>query len=146
MTRYKEFLRSERYALLACDYDVLPYYELVAVKTSVMYNGVALTRYYSDAEPDAKLYTSRGGYSHFKPSAYDSVDIMLPFDMGYMFWLFHNGYESEEARNVAVQMYRYSEKVRIAFRHRQAGIMDKEVFNKWFAARFRESAANKRYC
>ena len=146
MTRYKEFLRSEGHAFLACDYDVLPYYELVDVKTSVMYNGIVVTRYYSDTEPDAEMYRSHGGYSHFKPSAYDADVFMLPFDTGYMFWLFHNGYESEEARNVAVQMYRYDEKVRIAFRHRQAGIMDKEVFNKWFAARFRKSAANKLYC
>ena len=62
MTRYKEYLRSERYAFLACDYDALPYYELVDVKTSVMYNGVVVTWYYSDAEPDAEMYTSRGGY------------------------------------------------------------------------------------
>ena len=146
MTRYKEFLRSEGHALLAGDYDVLPYYELVDVKTSVAYSGVVVTWYYSDKEPVAIIVRGDGSGVRFKPSAYDSADLMLPFDTGYMFWLFHNGYESEEARNVAIQMYRYSEKVRIAFRHRQAGIMDKEVFDKWFAARFRESAANKLYC
>ena len=144
MTRYKEFLRE--HALLACDYDALPYYELVAVKTSVMYNGVVVTRYYSDAEPDAEMYTSRGGYSHFKPNDNDAL-VMLPYDGRYMFWLLVMGYSKyDETRAVAMRMYQYDEKVRIAFKHMKAGIMDADVFCKWFAKRFCESVDNKIYC
>ena len=145
MTRYKEFLRSEGHALLACDYAVLPHYELVDVKTSVAYSGVVVTWYYSAEEPVALIVHGDGSGVRFKPYACDSDDLMLPFDMGYMFWLSHNGYESEKARNVAMYMYRYSEKVRVAFRHMKAGIMDADAFYKWFAKRFRKSIANKIY-
>ena len=146
MTRYKEYLRSEEYTLLACDYDVLPYYELVDVKTSVMYNGVVVTRYYSDTEPDAEMYSSCGGYSHFKPNDNDEL-VMLPYDGEYMFWLLDMGYSKyEETLAVAMRMYQYDEKVRVAFRHKQAGIMDADVFCKWFAKRFCESVDNKIYC
>ena len=144
MTRYKEYLRAEG-TLLACDYDALPYYELVAVKTSVMYNGGVVTRYYSDAEPDAEMYKSRGGYSHFKPNNNDEL-VMLPYDGGYMFWLLDMGYSKyEETLHVAMRMYQYDEKVRVAFRHMKAGIMDADAFYKWFAKRFRKSIANKIY-
>ena len=146
MTRYKEFLRSEKYIFLACDYDVLPYHELVDVKTSVTYNGVVVTRYSSDEEPDAEMYRSHGGYSHFKPNDNDEL-VMLPYDLAYMFWLLDVGYSKyDETRIVALRMYQHDEKVRIAFNHMKAGIMDADVFCKWFAKRFCESVDNKIYC
>lgn len=144
MTRYKEFLRE--HVLLACDYDALPYYELEAVETRVVYNGVVVTWYYSDTEPEATICYSNGDGVRFKPYSDDADLLMLPYDAAYMFWLRDAGYaKSEKALDIAMYMYRYSEKVRIAFRHMRAGIMNEDVFYKWFAKRFRKSIANKIY-
>ena len=144
MTRYKEFLRE--HVLLACDYDALPYYELEAVETSVVYNGVVVTWYSNDTEPVAEIFYGNGDGVRFKPK--DDGDLLLfPYDFGYAMWLHDNGYDkSENVLNIALDMYRDNEKVRIAFRHKQAGIMNADVFHKWFAKRLRKSIINKFCC
>ena len=145
MTKYKEYLRAHGYQL-ECDYAFLPYYELEAVKTCVTYNGIVITHYYNNTVSESTIYYSNGDGVRFNIYSTDADLITSPYSMAYMFWLRDAGYaKSEKALDIAMYMYRYSEKVRIAFGHMQAGIMDADVFYKWFAKRFRKSIANKIY-
>lgn len=138
MTRFKEYLRAHGEPL-ECDYDSLPYYELEAVKTSVTYNGIVTTRYYSDTVPESTICYSNGDGVRFNAYSTDADLITMPYSLAYMFWLLDAGYtESEEARDLMMDMYRHSEKVRIAFNHMKAGIMDKEVFCRWINKQYQK--------
>lgn len=136
MTKYKEYLRAHGYQL-ECDYASLPYYELESVETRVTYNGVVITHYYNNTVPESTIYYSTGDGIRFNAYSTDADLITLPYSLEYMFWL-RDIYcvKFEEELEIMLDMYRHSDKVRTAFSHMKAGIMDKEVFYKWIVKRF----------
>ena len=135
MTRYKERLRV--LVPLACDYEALPCEGVESVWTDVLDNGVVATTCINATEAWSVMYNKHGEYIVFK--SYDDMSDLLSFCYGpaYSIWLHDMGYtSSEEKLEVMRFMYCNDAEVRIAFKHMRAGIMDKEVFHRWFTKRY----------
>ena len=133
MTKFKEYLRAKG-VKLECDYEVLPYKNLESVETSAVCDCVMATAYFNTPETWSVAYNKRGECVAF--NSYDaSLDLMkLYYGFEYINWLDYMGYAgSEEKFEVMRFMYYNDAEVRIAFKHMRAGIMDEQVFHRWFS-------------
>ena len=136
MTKYKEYLRAKGIKL-ECDYVYLPCDGVESVKTRVLYNGVVATSYSNITEPEDIMYNRRGEccwFDHFG----DVADLFrLPYDKAYVDWIINMGCdEFDVAFDIMKDMYHNDAKVRIAFNHVKAGIMDELVFYRWISDRY----------
>ena len=136
MTKYKEYLRAKGIKL-ECDYVYLPCDGVEAVRTCVLYNGVVATNYSNITEPEDIMYNRHGEccwFDHFG----DVADLFrLPYDKAYVDWIVNMGCdEFDVAFDIMKDMYHNDAKVRIAFNHVKAGIMDYMVFYKWISDRY----------
>ena len=147
MTKYKEFMRAKGimlqcdYAALSCsDFDMTPYtdfYDVEFLGTEVLDNGVmaAICSYINGRE---YAVVDRHGeccwFDHFD----DVADLFrLPYDNAYVDWIINMGCdEFDVAFDIMKDMYHNDAKVRIAFNHVKAGIMDELVFYKWISDRY----------
>ena len=131
MTKYKEYLRAKGIKL-ECDYEFLPCGYIEDVKTRIMDSCIVAVIYSNCADPEYAVYDRYGEHGWF--STYGDASCVERFNCSteYTDWLYGEGYADSEAAR-AVMRYAYVEdaKVRIAFKHMKAGIMDKEVFRKW---------------
>ena len=131
MTKFKEYLRAKGIKL-ECDYEFLPCGYIEAVETRIMDGCIVAVVYSNCTDPEYAVYDRYGEHGWF--DTYGDASCVERFNCSteYTDWLYGEGYaDSEGAR--AVMRYAYVEdaKVRIAFKHMKAGIMDKEVFRKW---------------
>ena len=138
MTKYKEYLRAKGIKL-ECDYEFLPCDGVETVRTRVLYNGVVATSYSNITEPEDIMYNRRGECCWF-----DYIDgiadlFLLPYDNAYVDWIINMGCdEFDAAFDIMKDMYHNDAKVRIAFNHVKAGIMDALVFYRWISDRYQK--------
>ena len=147
MTKYKEYLRAKN-AVLDCE----PYSEYdfeintcagieTSVETRIMDSCIVVIVYSNIADPEYAVYDRYGACNY-----YDSVDYHAYVgdphcDPKYLDFLFDTGCnKSFDVLEAMEQMYLDDAKVRIAFKHMRAGIMDYLVFYKWIAERYQKYA------
>ena len=137
MTKFKEYLRAKGIKL-ECDFEVLPYNGLVGIATYVVDDGVVAECYHESTGSRYYVYDKYGVYSYFFDSwefhAYVGDPHCTP---EYIDWLCHTSCNiSTTLYPVAACMYETDAKVRIAFKHMLAGIMDEEVFYKYIVRQY----------
>ena len=137
MTKFKEYLRAKGIKL-ECDFEVLPYNGLVGIATYVVDDGVVAECYHESTGSRYYVYNKYGEYSYFFDDyefhAYVGDPHCTP---EYIDWLCHTSCNiSTTLFPVAACMYEKDEKVRIAFKHMLAGIMDEEVFYKYIVRQY----------
>ena len=133
MTRYKEYLRAHGVPL-ECDYEILPCEGVEHVWTSVLDNGVVATTCSNVTDSWSLMYNKHGECIVFK--SYDDMSDMFSSCYGPEFtsWMCNTSCEiSSTLFTVAVGMYKNDAKVRMAFKHMKAGIMDEQVFHRWLS-------------
>ena len=136
MTKYKEFLRAKGIKL-ECDFEVLPYNGIAGIMPCVMENHIVVGVYHEslgDSYAVVNRYGERDYYNEFDYHAH--VD-EPQCDPRYINFLFDTGCNKSFAVFDTMRyMYLNDAKVRIAFKHMEAGIMDYMVFYKWISDRY----------
>ena len=147
MTKYKEFMRAKD-IMLKCDFDAMscsdfdpaPYtdfYDVEFLGTEVLDNGVmaATCSYISGRE--YVVVDRHGECTYYDSDAYHAYVGDKHCDPEYIDLLRAMGYDSSEWA-LAVMRNTYAEhaKIRLAFKHVKAGIMDERTFYK-LALRYR---------
>ena len=130
MTKYKEYLRAKGIKL-ECDYEFLPCGYIEAVETIAMDDCVVAVVYSNCAGAEYAVYNKYGECSYFDSDAYHAYVEDQHCDPEFTSWMCHTSCNiSSTLFTVAVGMYENDEKVRIAFKHMRAGIMNEEAFYK----------------
>ena len=139
MTKYKEYLRAKGIKL-ECDFEVLPYNGLVGIATYVVDDGVVAECYHESTGSRYYVYNRYGVYSYF----FDSYEFYAYVggpncDPEYIDFLYDTGCnKSFDVFEAMEQLYLKDAKVRIAFNHVKAGIMDELVFYRWISDRYQK--------
>ena len=143
MTKYKEYLRAKGVTLYGQPYNEYDF-EIntcagIETQTSVeIMDGCIVVVIYSNiADPEYAVYDRHGEHGWF--NTYGDMSCIERFgcDPEYIDWLCHTRYNISTALYpVAVCMYKRDEKVRIAFKHMLAGIIDEEVFYKYIVRQY----------
>ena len=142
MTKFKEYLRAK--GALDCN----PYNEYdfeintcagIETETSVeIMDGCIVVVIYSNiADPEYAVYDRYGEHGWF--STYGDMSYIERFncDPEFASWMCDTDCKiSSTLFTVAVGMYKNDAKVRLAFRHMRAGIMDEKVFYKWLVKQY----------
>ena len=137
MTKFKEYLRAKGIKL-ECDFEVLPYNGLVGIATYVVDDGVVAECYHESTGSRYYVYNKYGEYSYF----FDDYEFHAyaggpNCDPEYIDFLYDTGCNKSFGVFEDMEwMYLNDAKVRIAFKHMKAGIMDWEVFYKWISDRY----------
>ena len=137
MTKFKKYLRAKGIKL-ECDFEVLPYNGLVGIATYVVDDGVVAECYHESTGSRYYVYNKYGEYSYFFDSYEFHAYVGGPnCDPEYIDFLLDMGYDNSEwALAVMQHVYEEHAKIRLAFKHMKAGIMDAEAFCK-LALRYR---------
>ena len=137
MTKYKEYLRAKG-SELGCDYEVLPYNGIDGIATYVVDDGIVAEYYHESTGSRYHVYDKYGVYSYFFDSWEFHAYVGGPIcDPEYIDFLRDMGYDNSEwALNVMRNTYAEHAKIRVAFKHMKAGIMDARTFYK-LALRYR---------
>ena len=132
MTKYKEYLRAKGIKL-ECDFEVLPYNGIDGIATYVVDDGIVAEYYHESTGSRYYVYDKCGVYSYFFDSWEFYAYVGDPHcDPEFTSWMCDTSCKiSSTLFTVAVGMYKNDEKVRLAFRHMRAGVMDEKVFYKW---------------
>ena len=137
MTKFKEYLRAKGIKL-ECDFEVLPYNGIDGIATYVVDDGVVAEYYHESTGSRYHVYDKYGVYSYF----FDSWEFHAYVggthcDPEYIDFLLDMGYDNSEwALTVMRNTYEDHAKIRVAFKHMKAGIMDARTFYK-LALRYR---------
>ena len=137
MTKFKEYLKAKGIKL-ECDFEVLPYNGIDGIATYVVDDGVVAEYYHESTGSRYHVYDKYGVYSYFFDSwefhAYVGSTICDP---EYIDFLRDMGYDNSEWDLTVMQnVYEDHAKIRVAFKHVKAGIMDARAFYK-LALRYR---------
>ena len=136
MTKFKEYLRSKGIKL-ECDYEFLPCNYIEAVTTEVINGCIVVIVYSNCAGAEYAVYNRSGDCSYFNHFDFDAYLEDSRLDPEFASWMCNTDCEiSSVLFTVAVGMYENDEKVRLAFRHMRAGIMDEKVFYKWLVKQY----------
>ena len=136
MTKFKEYLRAKGIKL-ECDYEYLPCGYIEGVTTKVMDGCVVAVVYSNCAGAEYAVYDRSGVCSYFDGVGYKAYIRVSHCDPEYIDFLRGMGYiDSDWALTVMRNTYEEHAKVRIAFKHMKAGIMDAKAFCK-LALRYR---------
>ena len=129
MTKFKEYLRA-RGIKLDCDYE--EYYNgIVEIATGVLANGIVVGVNHENVGYHYAVYNRSGDCSYFNQSDFEDYMEDSCWNPEFCFWMCDTDCEiSSTLFTVAVGMYMNDEKVRVAFRHLRAGIMNEEAFYK----------------
>lgn len=137
MTKFKEYLRAKGIKM-ECDFEVLPYNGIDGIATYVVDDGVVAEYYHESTGSRYHVYDKYGVYSYF----FDSWEFHAYVgdthcDPEYIDFLLDMGYDNSEWA-LTVMRYAYEDhaKIRLAFKHMKAGIMDAKTFYK-LALRYR---------
>ena len=136
MTKFKEYLRTKGIKL-ECDYAFLPCNYIEAVTTEVINGCIVVIVYSNCAGAEYAVYNRSGDCSYFNHFDFDAYLEDSRLDPEFASWMCDTSCElSSTLFTVAVGMYKNDEKVRLAFRHMRAGIMDEKVFYKWLVKQY----------
>ena len=136
MTKFKEYLRAKGIKL-ECDYEFLPCGYIEAVETRIMDSCIIAVIYSNCADPEYAVYDRYGERGWFDTDGDASCIEGFNCDPAFTSWMCHTSCKiSSTLFTVAVGMYKNDEKVRIAFKHMCAGIMDEQVFYKWLIRQY----------
>ena len=133
MTKYKEYLRAKG-MLLNCDFNVLPYRGIHHVEAHVLGNCLEVLTYYTCAPfTDQVVFDNNGRWNAPCEQLYKrGITALNGFD-NYVDWLRSKDYDKLYAGFGVMKELYLHEKVRIAFLHVRAGIMDEHVFHRWLS-------------
>ena len=136
MTKFKEYLRVKG-VKLSCDYEALPYKAIETIETSATDGCVMATAHFNTLGPWSIAYNKHGECMEFAPDD-DGLDLFkLYYGFEFTNWMCDTNYKiSSTLFTVAVGMYDNDAKVRIAFRHMRAGIMDEKAFYKFLVRQY----------
>ena len=140
MTKFKEYLMAHGAILernsaeLAQDEN----WDVEFIIPQVLDSGLAVNYcHVDDHAPDVVVYDRSGACSYIARSEYEPHVVDSHYDPEYIDWLCHTSCNiSTTLFPVAACMYEKDEKVRIAFKHMLAGIMDEEVFYKYIVRQY----------
>ena len=136
MTKFKEYLRAKGIKL-ECDYEFLPCNYIEAVTTEVINGCIVVIVYSNCAGAEYAVYNRSGACSYFNQSDFDAYLEDSRLDPEFASWMCNTDCEiSSTLFTVAVGMYKNDEKVRMAFKHMKAGLMDEKVFYKWLVKQY----------
>ena len=137
MTKFKEYLRAKGIKL-ECDFEVLPYNGIDGIATYVVDDGIVAEYYHESTGSRYYVYDKYGVYSYFFDSWEFHAYVEDPHcDYEYIDFLRDMGYDNSEwALTVMQNTYEEHAKIRLAFKHMKAGIMDARTFYK-LALRYR---------
>ena len=142
MTKFKNYLRSKGIKL-ECDYEFLPCNYIEAVTTEVINGCIVVIVYSNCAGAEYAVYNRSGDCSYFNHFDFDAYLEDSRLDPEFTSWMCDTSYKiSSTLFTVAVGMYKNDEKVRVAFKHMRAGIMDEEVFYKWLVRQYPKHIRN----
>ena len=139
MTKYKEYLMAR--GAMECNSSELALdenYDVELIIPQVLDSGLAVNYcHVDDHRPDIVVYDRSGACSYIDRSEYKPHVVDSHFDPEYIDFLRDMGYiDSDWALAVMRNVYEAHAKVRIAFKHMKAGIMDAKTFCK-LALRYR---------
>ena len=137
MTKFKEYLRAKGIKL-ECDFEVLPYNGLAGISTYVVDDGVVAECYHESTGSRYYVYNKYGEYSYYFDSYEFYAYVGYPnCDPEYIAFLLDMGCDNSEwSLTVMRHVYEDHAKIRLAFKHMKAGIMDERAFYK-LALRYR---------
>ena len=136
MTKFKEYLRAKGIKL-ECDYEFLPCGYIEAVATEVTDNCVAAVVYSNCAGAEYAVFNRYGMCGYFDGDGYRAYKIGSRCNPEYIAFLLDMD-PSFSDFELAVLWHTYQDhaKIRIAFKHMKAGLMDARTFYK-LALRYR---------
>ena len=130
MTKYKEYLRAKGIKL-ECDYAYLPHGYIECVETRVLDNYIIVAMFSNCAVWEYAVFNKCGVCGYFDDDDRQTYISGPHCDPEFTSWMRHTRCSiSSTLFTVAVGMYVNDEKVRIAFKHMRAGIMDEQAFYK----------------
>lgn len=136
MTKYKEYLRAKGIKL-ECDYEVLPYNGIDAIMPCVMENHIVVCIYHESLGDSYKVVNRSGERDYYNEFDYHAHVDEPQCDPKYIDFLYDTGCnKSFDVFDTMRYMYLNDAKVRIAFKHMEADIMDYMVFYKWISDRY----------
>ena len=136
MTKFKEYLRAKGIKL-ECDYEFLPCNCIEAVETIAVDDCVAAVVYSNCAGAEYAVFNRYGECSYIDRSEYKSHVVDSHCDTEYIAFLRDMSYiDSDWALAIMRNVYEKHAKIRLAFKHMKAGIMDEKTFYK-LALRYR---------
>ena len=142
MTKFKEYLRAKGIKL-ECDYEFLPSNYIEAVETIAMDDCVVAVVYSNCAGAEYAVYNRYGECSYFDSDDYHAYVEDQHCDPEFTSWMCDTSYKiSSTLFTVAVGMYKNDEKVRVAFKHMRAGIMNEEAFYKLLVRQYPKHIRN----
>ena len=136
MTKFKEQLRAKGIKL-ECDYEFLPCGYIEGVTTKVMDDCVVAVVYSNCAGAEYAVYDRSGVCSYFDGDGYKAYIRALHCNPEYIAFMLDMDPDTSDFE-LAVMWHTYEDhaKIRIAFKHMKAGIMDEQTFYK-LALRYR---------
>ena len=136
MTKFKEYLRAKGIKL-ECDYEFLPCNSIEAVETIAMDDCVVAVVYSNCVGAEYAVFNRYGECEYYDSDDYHAYVGDPHCAPEYIDWLCHTSCNiSTTLFPVAACMYEQDKKVRIAFKHMLAGIMDEEVFYKYIVRQY----------
>ena len=130
MTKFKEYLRAKG-VKLECDYEFLPCDYIEAVETIAMDDCVVAVVYSNCAGAEYAVFNRYGECSYFDGDGYKAYRRASHCDPEYIDFLRDMGYiDSDWELAVMRNTFEEHAKIRLAFKHMKAGIMDEKTFYK----------------
>lgn len=136
MTKFKEYLRAKGIKL-ECDYEFLPCGYIEGVTTKVMDGCVVAVVYSNCAGAEYAVFNRSGECSYFDGDGYKAYIIGARCNPEYIAFLLDMDHDHSDFE-LAVLWHTYEDhvKIRLAYKHMKAGLMDEQTFYK-LALRYR---------
>ena len=147
MTKYKEYLMAKGATLNPYnEYD----FEIntcagieTTVETRIMDGCIVVVIYSNIADPEYAVYDRHGEHGWFNTCGDLSCVERFGCDPEFTAWMCDTSYKiSSTLFTVAVGMYENDAKVRVAFKHMRAGIMNEEAFYKFLVRQYPKHIRN----
>lgn len=136
MTKFKEYLRAKGIKL-ECDYEFLPCGYIEGVTTKAMDDCVVAVVYSNCAGAEYAVYSRSGECSYFDGDGYKAYIRASHCNPEYIAFLLDMDHDHSDFE-LAVLWHTYEDhvKIRLAYKHMKAGLMDEQTFYK-LALRYR---------
>lgn len=145
MTKYKEYLRAKG-VMLECDFEVLPYRGIYHVEAHALGNCLEVLTHYTQAwYLDQTVFDNNGRWDAPDERFFKRGTATLNGFDDYVDWLRSKDYDKLFVGFGVMKGLYLHEKVRIAFLHVRAGIMDELVFHEWVDKLFRKTVSSLDY-
>ena len=142
MTRFKEYLKAHGIKV-HCDYEAEYCHGIVEIATKVLDNGVAVGVRHESMGCQYAVYNRSGDCSYFNHFDFEAYMEDSCWNPEFCFWMRDTDCEiSSTLFTVSIGMYKNDEKVRVAFRHMRAGIMNEEAFYKLLVRQYPKHIRN----